>query len=167
MIISELSDVGWSKEIDLLPKRLILNQNPASIKLRNHFRHLIQVKWPDGLRLVSMQFFMSRYIWLTYGVAAWVRQMSHTTALGHVKHTKDPSKERTMLLNKLQNYQKFNRIWNQTIPTLKSKQILSILSKAGPWSMTVWQIRCVSSFRILINSNIFLGRDKSRYQVAR
>ena len=37
VIISELSDIGWSKEIDLLPKRLILNQNPASLKLRKHF----------------------------------------------------------------------------------------------------------------------------------
>ena len=53
VIISELSDIGWSKEIDLLPKRLILNQNPASLKLRKHFRHLIQIKWPDGLRQVS------------------------------------------------------------------------------------------------------------------
>jgi len=61
VIISELSDIGWSKEIDLLPKRLILNQNPASLKLRKHFRHLFQVKWPDGLRHVFMQFYWVMY----------------------------------------------------------------------------------------------------------
>jgi len=58
VIICELSDICWSKEIDLLPKRLILNQNPASLKLRNHFRHLIQVKWPNGLRPLKRKNFV-------------------------------------------------------------------------------------------------------------